>query len=198
MPKKSIKKTMKRHTKTQKKGGDFKKGVQCEKDSNSKSYKVIQNLSKYITYPYNWSIHKTTGHFCDLFIWKSDEQKQHIHVYSIEGNIVYYSVKYHNGSHLHHQQVYLANDTEFEYKNVLDEMCRHINPDHVSFNLLNLKTPVRLRSPKSVYKPIKSMKKPNNIIVSDEFRKTQKLGPTLFKQVATVRPNESISLIHDV
>jgi hypothetical protein len=182
MPRKTIKNTQRKiRRKTEKIGGEFKEGKQCTKQSDS--YKKLEKLSSYINENklYNWSIHKTTGHFCDLFIWLGKNQDPHIHVYSIEGNTIKYSITYLN---LHHQQVSLENESDFDYKNALDIMCKKINPNHVSFNTTNLKTPDRSIYRSSIKRPKKSAKKPQSMI-SDLVRNPKRLGPTSFKNAAT-------------
>ena len=170
---------MKNKTK-KRRGGKFNRGVQCL--SKNPNYEKIKRLSSYIS-SYNWSIHKTTGHFCDLFIWLGDNDSKHIHAYSIKGNIVEFSVKYEDGSHIHHQQVSLENETDYDYRNALDVMCKFINVNHISFNQFNLQSPERTRINMPI-KPAKSAKK-SRTFISDSIRNPKKLGPTAFKSVAS-------------
>lgn len=169
-------------------GGKFTKGIHCIKTKDSATYSSYSKLVKLTdilkTSMYDFEIKKSPeGNVCDLYFWLQNENI-HIHVYSVKGNIVEYSVKYEDGSHLHHQSVSLELESDYDYRKALDIMCQHINPSHISFNKVNDQTPLRvisseLESIQSIYK--KSRPPPSGLR-ADIFGKTpKKLGPTAFK-----------------
>jgi len=178
----------KRTLKKRKFVGGFIQGIHCGKTKDSPTYSSYTKLVKLTDIlqksAYKFEIKKAPiGNVCELYFWLHNEDI-HIHVYSVEGNIVKYSMKYEDGSHLHHQSVSLELESDYDYRKALDVMCTHINPSHISFNKINHQTPTRL--PSSELQSIKSIYKqsrpPLSGLRADIFGKTpQKLGPTAFK-----------------
>jgi len=179
-------------------GGKFKEGIHCVKTKDSATYSSYTKLVKLADIlkksAYKFEIKKSPeGNVCDLYFWLKNENV-HIHVYSIKGNIVHYSMKYEDGSHLHHQ-VSLELESDYDYRKALDTMCLHINHQHSSFNRINEQTPTRL--PSSELQPIQSIYKksrpPPSGLQSNIFGKTPtKLGPTAFKDTvgSLIAPTE--------
>ena len=173
-------------------GGKFTKGIHCIKSKDSATYSSYIKLVKLTdilkTSMYDFEIKKSPeGNVCDLYFWLQNENV-HIHVYSVKGNIVEYSVKYEDGTHLHHQSVSLELESDYDYRKALDTMCQHINPSHSSFNKMNEQTPQRVISselePISIQSSYKQSRPPPSGLRADIFGKTpKKLGPTEFKDI---------------
>jgi hypothetical protein len=103
---------------------------------------------------------------------------------------VKYNIKYRNqnGKLVHKYRdsktILLASESDISYKEVLDQMCKELNPEHLSFNTEMYKTPNR-EFHSVVERPNKSMK-PSGFPISDLlYNSATKLGPTQFKNVAS-------------
>jgi len=106
-------------------GGKFTHGIpQCSA--------VIHytNLSKYIKKPYKWTMMQYRSSGCDMYIWKGNNETQHIHIHGFNPSTRAALAAYDFSITAFKERklkAYLPNMTEDGYKDVLQQMYDVIN-----------------------------------------------------------------------